>query len=256
MFKISRVGCGLVWSGLVGSGRVGSGRVGSGRVGSGRVGSGGFQNLAGRVGSSRVRKFLKSRGSGRVGSGQDVSNFSRVGSVRVGSRRLDIFTDPTRPDPRDFTRPVKSPANFVVNFVKDLPASGGCSALKAHLSRPVTVSSAPQCTLTCVNSSITRRIVNPEICPATPTLPFGRRHVTRSPLYATVDWNVSSNSMSEDNQYIHSLGDRSSQQMCHLEWLPGKLAKAPPPSLVLLNVSFLYENHQQNAELSSILGLS
>ena len=60
----------------------------SGRVGSGqkelktfRVGSGGFQNLA-----------------GRVGSGQDVSKFSRARSGRVSY--------PTRPDPRDLTRPL------------------------------------------------------------------------------------------------------------------------------------------------------
>ena len=100
---------------------------GSGRVGSGRVESGGLQNLAGRVGSGQ--EVLKSRGSGRVGSGgfqnrgsgrigsgQDASKFSRVGSGRVktsrnshGSGRVSR-PDPTRLDPRDLTRPVKSPA--------------------------------------------------------------------------------------------------------------------------------------------------
>ena len=57
-----RVGSGYNTSTSRGSGRVGSGRVGSGRVGSSQE----VSNLAGRVGSARVKGFSKSRGSGRV----------------------------------------------------------------------------------------------------------------------------------------------------------------------------------------------
>ena len=72
-----------------------------------------ISNLAGRVGSYRVRRFSKSRGSGRVrsrrleilvgrvGSGQDVSKLSRVGSGQLtppDHTRLARF-DPTREKP-------------------------------------------------------------------------------------------------------------------------------------------------------------
>ena len=93
--------------------RVVAGRVGSGQegfkispVGSDRVGSSGFQSLAGWVWSSQ--EVFTVRGSGRVGS-----RSLEILPGRVGSRRLGILTGrdgsagPTRPDPRDLTRPVK-----------------------------------------------------------------------------------------------------------------------------------------------------
>ena len=62
--------------------------------------------VTGRVGSGRV-------GSGRVGSGWVKTCRNSRGSGRVGSRRLENFTGrPTRPDPRDLTRPVKTPEFF------------------------------------------------------------------------------------------------------------------------------------------------
>ena len=75
-------------------------RIVAGHVGSGRVGSGQEDFQISRVGSGRVKTTRNSRGSGRVGSRRLEILTGRVGSA-----------DPTRPGPRNLTRPVKSPAN-------------------------------------------------------------------------------------------------------------------------------------------------
>ena len=64
-----------------------------------------FQKLAVRVGSGQD-VFEISR-SDRIGSGR--FQMSRVGSGRVGSS----WPDPTRPDPREVIRPLKSDEHFL-----------------------------------------------------------------------------------------------------------------------------------------------
>ena len=68
-----------------------------------------------RPAGGRVRRTSKSRGSGRAGSGRVWSRGFQNLTRRVRSGQVGLG-DPTRPDPRVFTRPVSSPGFLVLSI--------------------------------------------------------------------------------------------------------------------------------------------